>query len=275
MVTISPKAIVLNPSALADDVQVGPFSFIGPDVIVEEGTVIANNVTVTGKTRIGRCCRLLPGCIVGCEPIPLCESPGGAQVGDDHSGGTCTIGSGNAIREHVIIESGTAGGQGTTLGENNLLMVGCCVGHDADLSGEGIFANFTRIGHHARIEKYVRTSGFTSISPYATVGAYTFTTGYSGIDRDAPPYAIVQGFPFHVRSTNKENLRRCGFDPKTIDSLKKAFRMIFNGESAFPDSEKLRLAEQTFDDEHVAELIASLRKSAASPTGRKLCHRDR
>ncbi|MDY7010995.1 MAG: acyl-[acyl-carrier-protein]--UDP-N-acetylglucosamine O-acyltransferase [Planctomycetota bacterium] len=259
MTMISPKAIVMNPEALADDVQVGPFAFIGPEVIVEAGTVIDNNVTVTGKTRIGRSCRLLPGCIVGCEPAGAYEA-----------GGSCTIGPGNTIREHVIIESGSADGAGTKLGANNLLMVGCCVARDADLAGEGIFANFTRIGHHARIEKYVRTSGFTSIAPYATVGAYTFTTGYSGIDRDAPPYAIVQGFPFRVRNANKENLRRCGFDPKAIDALKKAFRMIFNGASAFPVSEQLRLAEQTFDDEHVAELIASLRQSAASPTGKRL-----
>ncbi len=256
---ISPKAIVINPAGLADDVQVGPFTYLGPDVAVEGGTVIANNVTVTGRTRIGRSCRLFPGCIVGCDP-----------AGDDQTGGTCTIGPGNTIREHVIIESGAADGPGTTLGENNLLMVSCCVGRDADLAGEGIFANFTRIGRRARIEKYVRTSGFTSIAPYATVGAYTFTTGYSGIDRDAPPYAIVQGFPFRVRNINKENLRRCGFDPQAIETLKKAFRIIFNGEAAFPDDEQLRSAEQIFDNQHVGELIASLRQSAASPTGRRL-----
>lgn len=267
---ISPKAIVINPGGLAEDVEVGPFSFIGPDVTVEAGTVIANNVTVTGRTRIGRACRFFPGCIVGCSPTDA-----------DETVGACTIGSDNTIREHVIIESGAGKGppkdsaRGTVLGDNNLLMVGCCVGHDADLAGEGIFANFTRIGCHARIEKYVRTSGFTSITPYATVGAYTFTTGYSGIDRDAPPYAIVQGFPFRVRNINKENLRRCEFDPQTIDILKKVFRIIFNGESAFPDSEQLRLAEQDFDNEHVRELVASLRKSAASPTGKKLCHRDK
>ncbi len=259
MVMISPKAIVMNPAGLADDVQVGPFTFIGPDVVVEAGTVIDNNVTVTGKTRIGRSCRLLPGCIVGCSP-----------AGGDQADGICNIGPGNIIREHVIIESGAADGPGTTLGENNFLMVGCCVGSDADLAGEGIFANFTRIGHHARIEKYVRTSGFTSIEPYATVGAYTFTTGYSGIDRDAPPYAIVQGFPFRVRNINKENLRRCGFDTQAIETLKKAFRVIFNGQSDFPNDEQLSRAEQEFDNEHVAELIASLRDSAANPTGKKL-----
>ena len=259
MVMISPKAIVMNPDALADDVQVGPFTFIGPDVIVEAGTVIDNNVTVTGKTRIGRSCHLLPGCIVGCRP-----------AGGDQADGICTIGPGNIIREHVIIESGTADGQGTTLGENNFLMVGCCVESGADLAGEGIFANFTRIGHHARIEKYVRTSGFTSVEPYTTVGAYTFTTGYSGIDRDAPPYAIVQGFPFRVRNINKENLRRCGFDTQAIETLKKAFRIIFNGQAGFPNDEQLLRAEQEFDNEYVSKLIASLRDSAANPTGKKL-----
>ncbi len=260
MPKISSKAIVSNPAGLADDVEVGPFSFIGPDVVVAAGVVIANNVTITGRTRIGRSCRLFPGCVVGCTPTK-----------SDAAGvGPCRIGANNIIREHVTIESGLDEKTGTILGDNNMLMVGCHVGHDADLAGEGLFANFTRIEHHARIEKYVRTSGFTSIAPYVTVGAYTFTTGYSGIDRDAPPFAIVQGYPFCVRNINKENLRRCGFTPQTIDFLKKAFRMIFNGRTPLPDPEQLSAVEQAFDDEHVAELVASLRRSAAGQTGRQL-----
>ena len=259
MPEISPQAIVANPAGLADDVQVGPFAVLGPDVTVGAGTIISAGATLVGRTRVGRNCRLLPGCIVGCEPTPGDGAPRG--------GGTCTIGDNNTVREHVTVEAGLAAGQsGTMLGPNNLLMVGCHVGHNAVLEGDGIFANFTRIGHDARIERFVRTSGLTNISPGATVGAYTFTTGYAGVSGDAPPFAIVQGLPCRVRCVNTENLRRCGFDARAIATLKDAFRLLFDEDSAPPGESRLAQVERQFaHDEHVRALVASLRRSAARP----------
>ncbi len=261
MPEISPKAAVHNPEALADSVQVGPFSFLGPEVTVEAGTVIASNVTVLGKTHIGPDCRLFPGCVIGSPP----------EDAPPEQAGPCTLDAGNVIREHVIIEAGAkANSAGTMLGKNNLLMVGCYVGHDAVLTGQGIFANFTRIKHNCRIEEFVQTGGFTDILAYATVGAYTFTTGYASIDRDAPPYARVQGIPFRVRGVNVTKLQRCGFDADTINTLKRAFRTLFNGQDDCPGADKITAAKSSFKGEHVKRLLDSLRGSAASPTGRQL-----
>ena len=259
MSVISPKAIVENPSGLAQDVQVGPFAYIGPEVLIEAGTEVCNNVTIIGRTRIGPRCRLFPGCVIGSRPAEPQAPPAGAAPAVE-----CTLGAGNFVREHVCIEAGLdASGGGTLIGENNLLMVGCCV-----CAGQGIFANFTRVGRQARIEKYVRTSGLTHIADYATVGAYTFTTGYAGIDRDAPPYAIVQGLPFRVRSVNSENLRRCGFEAKAIETLKKAFRLIFADWESQPPPGLLTQVLKNFDGEHVRYLVEFLRRSGASPVGR-------
>lgn len=280
MAEISPKAIVLNPAGLAEDVRVGPFSFIGAEVTVGPGTIIANNVTIAARTRIGAGCELFPGCIVGCAP----EDARRADV----PAGSCSIADGNVLREHVIIEAGAQPGAGsdappsetshdqtgTVLGAKNLIMVGCQVGHDAKLEGGGVFANYTRIEHHARIEKFVWTSGFTSVLAYSTVGAYAFTTGYACVDRDAPPYTIVQGHPFRVRSVNTENLRRRGFDKKTIELLKKAFRALFDGQAGLPGADRLCSVEQSFDNEEVRYLVESIRRSSASPAGRFLQPRE-
>jgi UDP-N-acetylglucosamine acyltransferase len=259
MPEISPKAAVADPSGLSEDVRVGAFSVIGPDVTVGAGTVVHNHVTITGRTKIGSGCELFPCSVVGVAPDGR------------HAGGTCSIADNNVLREHVIVEAGTGrGAAGTVLGPNNLLMVGCQIGHDACLEGEGIFANLTRVEPHARIEKFVRTAGFTVIKPYVTVGAYAFATGYASVERDVPPYAIVQGLPSLVRSVNAENLRRCGFDAETISILREAFRTLFDGQAEFPDPQRLRAAADASDNEHVRFLIDSLRRSAASPTGRRL-----
>ena len=260
MSDISSKALVMNPSGLAHDVRVGPFSFVGPEVTIGAGTGLHSHVTVTGRTQIAGECELFPGCVVGAPPVGVAEADAGQCVLDER----------NVIREHVIIAAGAPGGRGTLLGPTNLFMVGCQVGHDASVAGEGLFANFTRIGQGAGIEKFVRTSGLTVISDYATVGAYSFTTGYASVERDAPPYVIMQGLPSRVRSINVENLRRCGFDADTIQCLKSTFRMLFNGSVTFPPPEALQAAEEASDNEHVRILVDFLRRSADCPTGRWL-----
>ena len=261
MPDISPRAIVEASAGLAEDVQVGPFCHVGPEVKIGPGTVLHAQVTVTGRTTIGARCQIFPGCVVGAAP------PG---VGCDDAA-ACTIADDNVLREHVVVEAGAdRSGPGTVFGEGNLLMVGSYVGHDATLEGHGIFPNFTRIEPHARVEPFVQTAGFTVVRPYVTVGAYAFTTGYADVARDVPPYAIVQGLPARVRSVNSEKLRRCGFDEDTIAALRKAFHLLFNRNGAAPDAQRLATALEEFPNEHVGILIDSLRQAAASPSGRRL-----
>ncbi|MHB8822772.1 MAG: acyl-ACP--UDP-N-acetylglucosamine O-acyltransferase, partial [Pseudomonadaceae bacterium] len=50
MTLIDPRAIVDPTARLADDVQVGPWSIIGPNVEIGEGTVIASHVVIKGPT---------------------------------------------------------------------------------------------------------------------------------------------------------------------------------------------------------------------------------
>jgi UDP-N-acetylglucosamine acyltransferase len=255
---IHPKAVVENAEALGDDVRVGPFSYVGPEVTVGPGTRIGSGVTVLGRTAVGARCRLLTGSVIGCRPA--------GAAGDDDETGRCVIGDGNVIREHVTVELGHTDG-GTRIGDDNLIMVGCHVGADAELDGEGIFANFTRIDEGAKIEPYVRTSGFTNVEAHTTVGAYTFTTGYAGIDRDAPPYAIVQGLPYRVRSVNVENLNRCGFTVEEVAAIKEAFRVLFNGRGGFPAAETIEQVRDATACRHVRLLADALAATIASPGG--------
>lgn len=255
MPDISLKSIVIEPGGLAADVQVGPFTYIGPGVTVEAGAVIANNVTVVGPARIGRSCRLLPGCVLG----SAAGEPGaaGVEVGDQ-----------TTIREHVVIEGGAA--EPTRIGPHCLLMVGCQVGASARIENNCIFANFTRIEPCSHVEPFVQTSGFANIGAHVTVGAYSFTTGYARIDRDAPPFAILHGLPFRVRGVNVEKLRRCGFAEESIERLKQAFRQLFDGAALPPAPERLAQVEPLADDANVRRLLDSLRRGGASALGRRL-----
>lgn len=249
MPEISPHAIVEPSADLADDVRVGPFSYIGPDVAIGPGCVIENNVTVVGRTCLGEDNHVFPMAVLG------------ADEGDET--GECVIGTGNTFREHVTVYGGA--GEPTRIADGNLIMIGSQIGAGAQIGHCGIFPNFTHIGNRARIEDYVRTSGFTSIGPGVRVGQYTFTAGYAVITRDAPPFAIIWDNPFHVRGVNSENLRRCGFGDGDIRALKSAFRELFNGGAEEPDPaamERLRTREEV--NPHVRHLIEYL----SVPAGR-------
>jgi len=254
MPNLSAHAIVEKGAKLADDVRVGPFSYIGPKVRIGAGCVIANNATVIGRTTLGEKNLVFPMAVVGAAP--------------DASGkpGECIIGKANTIREHVTVYAGLK--TPTRIGSDNLIMIACQLGAGSAISDHGIFANCTQIGPEAKVGDYVRTSGFTVIEAGATVGAYTFTAGYAGVDHDAPPFAIVQGFPFRVRGVNTENLRRCGFGEDDIHALKAAFHEMFDGSGSSADPAAVRrlLADRNLN-RHVRRLVEAAKACSTADSG--------
>lgn len=245
MPEISRHAIVDPKAALADDVQVGPFAYVGPDVRIGPGCIVDAGASVTGRTTLGAKCRVFPLAVVG--------------VGEDGDAvGQCLIGQANQIREHTTIYGGVD--QPTLLGDDNLIMVGCRIGPGAQLGSHCILSNYTQVDGGARIEDYVGTSSFTFVGKGVTVGTYTYVVGFTGIDNHAPPYAMVQGYPFRVRGVNSEKLRRCGFGDGDIQALRDAFRQLFNDTGARVDDKVLgRLAGQADLNVHVRRLVETLR----------------
>jgi len=251
MPEISKFAIVERGAKLADDVRVGPFTYIGPHVRIGPGCVIDSNVSITGKTTLGERNHVLPLAVLG--------------AGLDGAEGELVLGEANVVREHVTVYAGTS--QPTRIGADNLIMIGCQIDAGATIGNHGIFVNGTHIGAGAKIEDYVRTSSFVVVYPGVTVGAYTFTLGYGEMDRDCPPFAMVQGSPYRVRGVNAENLRRCGFGENDIRDLKSAFREIFTGPDETPDPAALKRMLTDQNNPHLKRLAESIQSGlAGGPT---------
>jgi UDP-N-acetylglucosamine acyltransferase len=53
MAKIHPLSIVEEGARLADDVEVGPFCIVGPEVTLGAGCVLQSHVTIRGLTEIG------------------------------------------------------------------------------------------------------------------------------------------------------------------------------------------------------------------------------
>src|SRR5579864_567707 len=68
MPKISPHAVIDRKAEIADDVEIGPFCVIGPEVKIESGCRLLNNVTVLGRTTIGKDNVFFPNSVVGAAP---------------------------------------------------------------------------------------------------------------------------------------------------------------------------------------------------------------
>ena len=48
------KTAIIDPRAqISDNVKIGPYSVIGPNVEIGEGTIVQSHVNITGDTKIG------------------------------------------------------------------------------------------------------------------------------------------------------------------------------------------------------------------------------
>src|ERR1700743_2898198 len=98
MPKISPLSLVDPAACLADDVEVGPFCTIGPEVTLGAGCRLISHVALMGNTTIGEGNTFHPHCAIGGTPQ------------DKKYRGEKTrliIGNRNVIRESVTIHLGT------------------------------------------------------------------------------------------------------------------------------------------------------------------------
>jgi len=260
MPQISPHAVVTCPENLADDVVVGAFAYVGPRVRIGAGTRVGNNVALDGDVRIGRDNHISPFAVIG-------------EADDEKSPAGCVvIGDRNKVREHVVVRPGGAGAA-TRVGSDCLLCTGCYIGPRAQIADRVMLGTYSQLGEGTRLETRVWASAFTGTDPGVTIGRYSFTSGYAGIDRDAPPYAILLGFPFRVRGANTTNLKRCGFPEQAVAGLKEAFRALYDGKHREAhDDAVAEWAARTDLDEHQRYLMDFLvrhRPAGGSAAARK------
>ena len=108
-------------SKISKNVKIGPYSVIGANVEIGEGTEIQSHVSIVGNTKIGKNNKIYPFASIGNDPQDL-KFKGETKL---------EIGDNNKIREYVTVNPGTKGGGGLTkVGNNCLFMVSSHIAHD-------------------------------------------------------------------------------------------------------------------------------------------------
>jgi len=228
---IHPTAVIHPDADLHPSVQVGAYAVVGAKVKVGADTVIGHHVVLEGWTEIGARNRIFPGAAIGLEPQDL-KYDGSltlVKIGDD-----------NLIREYVTINRATRSGEMTVIGNGNLLMAYVHVGHNCVIENQVIIANSVALAGHVHIESTARLSGVLGVHQFVHIGRLAMVGGMTRIDRDVPPFMLVEGNPSRVRSLNQVGLKRAGMmddnNGQTFHYLKKAFRTLYRSGLTFHEA---------------------------------------
>ncbi|MEP4484127.1 MAG: acyl-ACP--UDP-N-acetylglucosamine O-acyltransferase [Halioglobus sp.] len=249
---IHPQAIVDPSAKLADDVSVGPWSFIGADVEIGAGTVIEPHVVIRGPTQIGARNRIFQFSSVG-EATPdlkYRDEPTRLIIGDD-----------NVIRESVTIHRGTIQGRSeTVIGDSNLIMAYAHVGHDSIIGNHTILVNNTALAGHVYVGDWAILSGYTLVHQFCRIGEHSFSGMGTAIGKDVPAYVTVSGSPAEAKTINSEGLRRRGFSSDSIHQLRRAFKILYR-QGLTLEIALQRLETMLSDAPEVQALIDSIQAS--------------
>ncbi len=254
--TIHPTALIDSDAELGKGVSIGPYSIVGPKVTIGDGSVIGSHAVIESHTKIGINGRISSFASIGAPPqdLKFKNEETWVEIGDDV-----------IVREYATINRGTATGCGVTrVGNHCMIMAYVHVAHDCQVGNRVIMANAATLAGHVDIEDGAFIGGLSAVHQFVRIGALAIVGGMSGISQDVPPFvkavAARQGRNRSLFGLNVIGLQRAGMSAPTIDTLKKAYRIIFRSE--IPMKEALDKCEAEIEQiPEVRKLIEFIRSS--------------
>ena len=248
MSKIHSTAIIDPSSELDSSVTVGAYSVVGKNVKIDKNTIIGPHVVISSDCEIG-------------QSNTIYQFASIAEIPQDkkYAGEDCKliIGSGNTIREYCTINRGTkAGGSATQVGNNNWIMAYVHIAHDCIIGNDNIMSNATSLAGHVTIGNNTVLAGYVLIHQFCRVGDYSFAGMGAALNQDLPPYLLATGSFAKTHGLNREGLRRNNFNQKTINSLHKAYKLIFRSSNNPTNTNELEnLSKEYKEVSHLLNFI--------------------
>lgn len=231
---VHPLAVVDPRAELAAGVVIGPGAVVGPDVQIGAHSWVGPYVVLDGRLIIGEHNKIYPGACLGQEPQDLKYKGAPTEV---------VIGNHNTIRECVTINRATDEGEQTRIGDHNLLMAYCHLGHNCELGNGIVMSNSIQVAGHVLIEDHAVIGGCLGIHQFVQIGGMAMVGGMTRVDRDVPPYCLVEGHPGRVRGLNRVGLRRRGLDRKDdgqdLKQLQEIWSLLYRSDHVIAEGLKL------------------------------------
>jgi UDP-N-acetylglucosamine acyltransferase len=215
---IHPTALVAEGAQLGQDVSVGAYAIIGPDVILENSAKIHSHVVIEGHTTVGAHTQVFPFSVLGLAPQSTHYKGEPTRL---------TIGENCIIREHVTIHRGTVkGGMETTVGANCYIMIGAHIGHDCHVGNFVTMANNATLGGHVTVGDYTTIGGLAAIHQFVRIGPYAMISGTAGVNEDVIPFGTIMAIRAKLGGLNLIGMKRHGFGREEIHALRNAYKLL-------------------------------------------------
>lgn len=218
MVNIHSTAFIHPNAIIGDEVKVGPFCTVGPNVCLERGVELRSHVVVDGYTTVGEDSVIYPFASIGTEPQDLKYRGERTYV---------KIGKKCQIREYVTINSSCGLDSAVTIGDSCLLMAGVHIAHNCTVGQQAILANNVLLAGHVEVGDFAIIGGLTALHQHTKIGPYAFCGGMSRCDGDLLPFLIGGGADFRIGGLNLVGLKRRGFDLERRIKLTKLFKIVY------------------------------------------------
>lgn len=235
MTKIHPSSIVDKKAELAEDVEVGPFCTIGPEVKIGAGTRLISHNVIAGDTILGKGNTLYPFASLGlpCQHKRNKATDLKLRIGDE-----------NVFREHFTAHTGSDVDQKiTTIGSRNWFLVGSHVAHDCIVGNDIVMSNNAGLAGHVIVDDHAIIGAMAGVLQFTHIGEGAMIGGMVGIARDVIPYGIVMRDG--LAGLNLVGLQRAGIDKKLVMELQKAYKDLFLAEGIFADKLAKLLATKT------------------------------
>ena len=236
MANIHPSSIVDPKAEIADDVQIGPFCTVGPQVKIGSGTRLISHNVIDGDTVIGTGNTLYPFASLG---LPCQHKRNKAQdlklvVGND-----------NVFREHFTAHTGSdVDKKITIIGNRNWFLVGSHVAHDCIVGDDIVMSNNAGLAGHVIVENRAIIGAMAGVLQFTRIGEGAMIGGMCGVPKDVIPFGIVMRDG--LSGLNLVGLQRAGIDKTLVMELQKTYKELFlSQEGVFNDRLENLLAQNT------------------------------
>lgn len=218
MNNIHNTAIVSPKAELGDNITIGPFTVVEDGVVIGDNCEIKSSVVLAEGTILKEGVRVFSGAVIGTVPQDL-------KFGGEKT--NAIIGEGTTIREYVTFNRGTTYHNRSECGKNCLIMAYAHVAHDCLIGDNVIMANSVNLAGHVEIGDYAILGGVLPVHQFVKIGAHSMIGGGFRCQQDVVPYALIGGYPLKVAGINKIGLQRRGFSQEAINSISKAYKILF------------------------------------------------
>ncbi|MCZ7591352.1 MAG: acyl-ACP--UDP-N-acetylglucosamine O-acyltransferase [Kiritimatiellae bacterium] len=250
MPEIHPTAVVSSEAELGENVVIGPFCSVGPQVTLGDGARLVSHVVVDGFTKLGAGCTIFPFASVGLQTQDLKYAGGRPGV---------IIGDHTTLRESVTVNAATADGDFTRIGSHCHIMAYAHIAHDCIVGDRVIIANVGTLAGHVILEDRVILGGLSAVHQFTRLGRNCIVGGCAKVVQDVPPFMMADGNPLRVPGLNAVGLSRAGVSEDSQKALKQAHRLLYRSDLGTRDACARIESEvpQTAEVQHLLQFIRS------------------